>query len=302
MIQKKYPSLYITGVPKAGTSSIAEALGHSDLYHIGSMKEPKYFTLTNNAYRLNEKEDLKYCQGKPRSIEAYEECYKDDRLCPSEARVNVDCSADYFRHCSICVPNIMRVSSNAKFVVVLRDPIERAYSHYCNTRQLGREQLDFMSAIAAENSRITKGWGPAFHYINDSLYSESLKWFLDNKVHIDVYIYEEIFESNETFRKFLAKAFNIKELNGRTPKINVSRVPNESFYHPAKKAWNRLPCSITNNLAAKTVKNIVRHTFSAPKTRMSESEKNLLLDYFSDDMDQTFSLLGRSVSKWHKAV
>ena len=41
----------------------------------------------------------------------------------------------------------------ARLVFLLRDPVDRAFSHYHNNRRLGREPLDFASALDAEDDR-----------------------------------------------------------------------------------------------------------------------------------------------------
>ena len=50
---------------------------------------------------------------------------------------------------------------DAKLIVLLRDPVRRAYSHYWHERDKGRESLSFEDAIAAEpdtdRSRSTSG-------------------------------------------------------------------------------------------------------------------------------------------------
>ena len=43
---------------------------------------------------------------------------------------------------------------DAKLIVLLRDPVRRAYSHYWHERDKGRESLTFEDAIAAEPGRI----------------------------------------------------------------------------------------------------------------------------------------------------
>lgn len=42
----------------------------------------------------------------------------------------------------------------AKLVFLLRDPIARAYSHYRKNRRDGREPLDFLAAVRAEDERL----------------------------------------------------------------------------------------------------------------------------------------------------
>jgi hypothetical protein len=43
---------------------------------------------------------------------------------------------------------------SAKLIALLRDPVERAYSHYEHTRQRGLEPLSFEDAVAAEPQRL----------------------------------------------------------------------------------------------------------------------------------------------------
>jgi hypothetical protein len=42
---------------------------------------------------------------------------------------------------------------DVKLVFLLRDPVERAFSHYHNNKRLDREPLDFISALDAEDDR-----------------------------------------------------------------------------------------------------------------------------------------------------
>jgi hypothetical protein len=44
---------------------------------------------------------------------------------------------------------------NAKLLALLRNPVDRAYSHYLHMRRLGFESLSFEEAIEAESERIT---------------------------------------------------------------------------------------------------------------------------------------------------
>jgi hypothetical protein len=55
----------------------------------------------------------------------------------------------------------------ARFVVVVRNPVERAYSHYCHERALGHEQLTFQEALEAEEGRLA---GEELRLTRDELY------------------------------------------------------------------------------------------------------------------------------------
>lgn len=56
------------------------------------------------------------------------------------------------------VPSRMSsVLPNAKLVAILRNPVDRAYSHYWQKRSYGKEPLGFADAIAVETHRISAG-------------------------------------------------------------------------------------------------------------------------------------------------
>ncbi|WP_329108878.1 sulfotransferase domain-containing protein [Micromonospora sp. NBC_01699] len=45
---------------------------------------------------------------------------------------------------------------DARFVALLRDPVQRAYSHYLHTRSYGAEPLSFVDALDAEEERLAR--------------------------------------------------------------------------------------------------------------------------------------------------
>ena len=62
----------------------------------------------------------------------------------------------------LCAPGAAemagRVAPDARLIVVVRDPVARAYSHFLEQRRRGHEPLDdFVAALDAENHRITHG-------------------------------------------------------------------------------------------------------------------------------------------------
>jgi hypothetical protein len=70
---------------------------------------------------------------------------------------------------------------SAKFVAVLRDPVERAYSHYLHSVAYGVEPLSFADALAAEPARLAAGDHTArrqYSYADRGRYAEQLsRWF-----------------------------------------------------------------------------------------------------------------------------
>jgi sulfotransferase family protein len=71
--------------------------------------------------------------------------------------------------------------SSTRFVALLRDPVERAYSHYLHSRAYGVEPLSFADALDAEPARLASGGHRArrqFSYVARGRYAEQLtRWY-----------------------------------------------------------------------------------------------------------------------------
>jgi hypothetical protein len=73
------------------------------------------------------------------------------------------------------LPEILRINPAMKVIIVLRDPVARAYSSYLYLRNLGLEPMsDFAEAVAAEPRRRRAGWHHLWHYTGMSMYSDAL--------------------------------------------------------------------------------------------------------------------------------
>ena len=54
------------------------------------------------------------------------------------------------------IERLVRYNPNIKLIIVLRNPITRAYSHWNMMRNRNKENLSFVDAIAAEPERLKK--------------------------------------------------------------------------------------------------------------------------------------------------
>jgi len=70
-----------------------------------------------------------------------------------EPGLNLDSSPYYLFHPAV-PQRLHALLPDARLIVLLRDPVRRAYSHYWHERGKGREQLSFEEAISAEPERL----------------------------------------------------------------------------------------------------------------------------------------------------
>jgi len=126
------PDAVILGAQKSGTSSLHYYLAQHPGVVAPLRKEVHYF-------------DLNHERG--------EAWYRAHFGRSGEPGLNLDSSPYYLFHPA--VPARARaLLPQARYVVLFRNPVRRAYSHYWHERDKGRERLGFEEAIAAEEARL----------------------------------------------------------------------------------------------------------------------------------------------------
>lgn len=135
--RRRLPRLIIPGAMKAGTTSLFAYLeGHPQLA-ASHEKEVHYFDM--NFHRG----PGWYARQFPRHNG------------PAEAAAPLPVESSPYYLFEPRVPaRIRELLPDVKLVILLRDPVDRAFSHYHNNRRLGREQLSFEDAIDAEEERL----------------------------------------------------------------------------------------------------------------------------------------------------
>lgn len=135
--RRSLPRLIIPGAMKAGTTSLFAYLeGHPQLAP-SLEKEVHYFDM--NFHRG----PVWYARQFPRP--------QGDATAAAPLPFE---SSPYYLFEPRVPTRIRELVPDAKLVILLRDPVDRAFSHYHNNRRLGRENLSFEDAIDAEEERL----------------------------------------------------------------------------------------------------------------------------------------------------
>ncbi len=120
------PNLFVIGAPKSGTSALVHALGqHPDIY-VPLKKELRYFD-ARTFYDYKEDYPIK-------SIDDYLSFYKSPDA--KDASYRVDGSV-YNMYSPESIKNILEFSSNAKFIIMLRDPVMASKSMHAQRLKYG---------------------------------------------------------------------------------------------------------------------------------------------------------------------
>ena len=160
------PEFLIIGGMRCGTTSLYQYLAAHPEIEPALGKELNYFSLHYG-----------------RSLRWYRGHFP--RRAPG--RLSFEASPYYLFHPE-APHNVAETLPDVKLVVLLRDPIERAYSHYLHTRRRGFEPLSFAAALDAEAERLhggRAGYGGSqdptrlYSYASRGEYAEQLERWLD---------------------------------------------------------------------------------------------------------------------------
>ena len=90
------------------------------------------------------------------------------------------------------VPKILdEKNAQVPIIIVLRNPIDRAYSGYLYQVRNGREKLSFEDALDVEEERRAANWAWGWFYVDCGLYAEQVKTYTDNFERVLLLLFEE---------------------------------------------------------------------------------------------------------------
>jgi hypothetical protein len=95
-----------------------------------------------------------------------------------EGMIAGDCTPSYLYH-KPAMERIWNYNPKVKLIVLLRNPIDRAFAHWNMQRFKGREPLDFLEAVKAESDRMKQARTPVdarrIAYVDRGRYTEQLE-------------------------------------------------------------------------------------------------------------------------------
>ncbi|HUW17037.1 MAG TPA: hypothetical protein VMW94_08155 [Actinomycetes bacterium] len=170
------PTFVVAGAGRAGSTAVTEGLrAHPDVF-VTQPKEPHFLALGGRPVEFTGPgDDSTINKLAVTELDRYLELFPDgnDFLALGEGSV----STLYYPDSSI--PAIESLNADMRIVVVLRDPVERAFSSFQYLSVRGFEPLDdFLDAVADEPRRRELGWHHLWHYTGMSHYADDIARFV----------------------------------------------------------------------------------------------------------------------------
>ena len=289
------PNFFILGAAKAGTTTLYEILREHPNVFLSYVKEPQFFS-----------NDRLYARG----IENYLSTHfsgSEEFACRGEATPHYLCFDKVATRIASDIPR-----GNQRYIVILRDPVQRAWSLYWNMVSEGVEPLDFEQAIEGESARIKdpelcSAGSLRYRYISSGLYAQQLQSYLR---YFDIrqfhfILFEELMTNPEetigSVCRFLDLSYDVLPSLGK--RSNSSNRPRSARLH----RWVRQPNAIKNWLKPLLPERL-RYRLTSGLIEMNrKSVKNPPLDpdterrlriRFANDVILLQELIGRDLRRW----
>ncbi len=222
------PNFLVAGAARSGTTALVEGLRHHPQVFVTLPKEPHYFALHGQVPDFRG-------PGDAATINRVAVTDPDDylRLYPAEHEFLAlgDGSVSTLYYAEQALPEICRVNPEMRLVVILRDPVDRAFSSFQYLRARGFEpHADFMKALDDEPDRIRDHWHHLWHYTSMSHYADGLQTLRQGlgPEQVRVWFYDDLARDTagtiSSVLRFLAVPEHARE-NDAISRVNVSGTP-----------------------------------------------------------------------------
>ncbi len=298
--------LMIVGAQKSGTSSLLRYLAQHPDIHTHAQPEMTFFLQTREYTRGYEWAFTKYFAGEHTATEI-----EDKQLIAKNVMV---------MHSSEVMQRIYEHNPEIHLVVLLREPVARAYSAYWWARRRGWENIKtYEEALAAEEARINEDWFKwrqcAYQY--NGIYYPHVKnlitQFGSSRVHCILTddlkedaaaVCQQLFNHirvSTDFKPVIGERHNQAAMP-RSERFNYLFTQFLASHNPLRKVIRKLLPDATAYKLRKTVLDwndkLQNDANSTPLPLNPETQKRQMA-YFKPFNEQLAELLGRDLSSWN---
>lgn len=311
MPQNYTPNFFIIGAAKSGSTSLYSYLGKHKEVYFSPIKEPNYFctdiipdNFCNSYKKRTTFVNSSYFEKKPlqelqlsfiRNKDWYKQLF--DAVTTEKA---IGESSTTYLLSETAAQNIYAYQPNAKIIVLLRNPILRAYSHYLMALRYGFTSLSFYDALQKDRNAKNKGFGISEMFIETGMYYEQLKRYFSvfPEKQIHVILFKDLVNNTlETVNK-CALFLDISPLKSLNTEIkNAAEVPRNAYINKLMSdiRIKQLGANIfSDKLKTKLKKILVSNQYN----KISQSDFDFLLSIYKTNIEQTSQLLNKDLSYW----
>ena len=279
----KKPNFIIMGFPKCGSTALHYYLdAHPEIY-MPNQKELHYFTQPYIS-KLNQGEgDLAAKEGQIKTTHAYFNLFKGVK----GQKAIGETSPSYINYPD-SFKNINKHLSNPKVIILIRDPVKRAYSNYLHLLREQRETKNFSQSLELEDKRKEEGYSDFWYYKFNSFYYDKIIKAKEAFTDVLILTQEEL---NKNTKKTIATAYRFLEVDDDFTPANFNNKYNKGGLYKKN--------TITNFVFRQgKIKSLIKKAFNI--TPWMKSIKNNIISRYQYKPDPIDSDLQNKLTKLFK--
>ena len=292
------PNFLIVGAPKCGTTSLAFYLSQhpsvflpADQAGISTPKvEPHYFVKPKSA--MGNGPGSMNGLSKPDRLEDYLAIFKE-----AEGEIAIgEASPGYLYLHEYSIPQIQNKLGDPKIIILLRDPVARAYSSHLHHVRKRHDLVSFEKALELESVRAKQGGWFGCQLRGVGEYFEQVQAYFENFSSVHVIITEDM---RTDLNGVLSGAFNFLGVDAgfipsETEPRNVGVVPRVQIVERAcLSIGHRLRFIPGMHRSMERIRNFNRH-----RPKVNQLTAGVLASEFQPGVEKLSKLLGRDLSFW----
>jgi Sulfotransferase family len=295
------PNFLVIGAAKGGTTALHRYLKQHPQIYVSPQKELRFFPFENQ--RPDRRGPSDYTTKEPiiTDIEEYRSFFAQGAGYPARGELS-----PLYLHFPRSAERIRHHVPDVKLIAILRQPAERAYSHYITMRRDGLERLDFAEAIAAEDRRVADGWWHRWHYRHKGFYAAQLKRYFDlfRREQLRVYLYEDYVADPVGLVQDLFRFLNVDDtfVPDMTVRHNESKLPRnralQVYLQESRRTKDLIKQFVPGKLSRRIGDRLRRLNLTKPA--FPEEMRRRLTEVYREDILKLQDMLGRDLSHWLK--
>jgi hypothetical protein len=310
----RLPNFFIVGAPKAGTTSLHYYLDQHPQVYMSAIKEPHFFAAEireencdpqlRRAFARDARSLRQFLSGPMREkrfggiVPDWEDYLRLFSNANEEAALG-EASVCYLWSPTAAERIADRIP-HAKILVMLRDPVERAFSQYLHGLGNGAIRWSFREHIHRNLQHRSAQFCVHYPFLEFGLYSEQLDRYLrrfGQNVWIGFHedfkrrpleVYRNICEFLQIEQEF-SPSMERRHLESQVPRLAVTGWLKRSGF------WEAAATVTPHALRPFIRRSLVRRPGT---TRMDPADRRYLLDFYREDIRKLASLLGRNLDDW----
>jgi hypothetical protein len=205
-----------------------------------------------------------------------------------------EASAGYLYFHQSTIPRIKGELGDPRIIIMLRDPVRRAFSSHLHHVRAGREELSFADAWRMQEHRAALGWWFGFQLQAVSTYAASVSAFKAAFSRVLVILQDDLYSDREAT---LREVFEFLGVNEDEPicdlaEQNQNLLPRSFLIDRVRNRFvARYPGALATLVETATKWNYIRPTLP----------DDVAANYyrcFEEDLRETSSIIGRDLTRW----